>query len=331
MSNYVQGIYGALGGQGQVPLSSSKFLQGWQKKEGGATNNNATFNWLNRTDSGFPTINKVGVVAYPNFQTGVSRTADLIRTGYPALAKAIRTGAVNLSNPAQQGDLNRWLTGKRTPGASAYVTSVASLMGQSVGAAPASSGGMPAAPTSQPPRQMQQRDPAALALMMMQGLHASRNARSRGEVGGIMPLISEMMASRQSMPQIQAPQQGLAPAFAPSVSADSGGVIPSVLNMAHQFGMNITSGYRSVAKQAQLYANRSAPGSVGAPGKSWHNSGHAVDVTPDAKGKAFLTYAFAHPEQFKEVFFDPAGRSIKNGKIVNYTIGGHSDHIHFAM
>ena len=121
----------------------------------------------------------------------------------------------------------------------------------------------------------------------------------------------------------------------PKNASQAGGepkeISQSLGGLAKTFGLIITSGYRSVEKQAQLYAKRSSSGSVGRPGKSWHNSGRAIDVSPDAKGQAFLRYAFANPSQFKEVFYDPAGISIKNGKIIQSTIGGHSDHIHIAM
>lgn len=105
----------------------------------------------------------------------------------------------------------------------------------------------------------------------------------------------------------------------------------SLIKTAHDWGLKITSGYRSIEKQSELYAGRSAPGSVAAPGKSYHNYGRAIDVAPTENGKRFLAWAFAHPSLFKEVFYDPAGRSIKNGKIVKWTVGGHSDHIHIAM
>lgn len=41
-------------------------------------------------------------------------------------------------------------------------------------------------------------------------------------------------------------------------------------------------------------------------------------------------YALAHPEQFSEFFYDPAGKYVKNGKVIQGSIGGHSDHAHAA-
>ena len=78
------------------------------------------------------------MVALPSYQEGVRRTSDLIRKGYPALAQAFATGKVNFQDPGLQGDLNRWLSGKRTPGMTPYVSKIASSMGQggAVGAVP---------------------------------------------------------------------------------------------------------------------------------------------------------------------------------------------------
>lgn len=124
MAEWAQSLVKALGGQ-PTPANLA-FLNSWQRWEGGHTANAATFNWLNRTDTGFPTINKVGVAAYPDATTGISRTAALLRSGYPAIAAALKGGAVDLNDPAIQGDLNRWLTGKRTPGVTPYVSKIAS-------------------------------------------------------------------------------------------------------------------------------------------------------------------------------------------------------------
>ena len=60
----------------------------------------------------------------------MKRTSDLIRKGYPSIAKALTTGQVNFQDPGLQGDLNRWLSGNRTPGMTPYVSKIASSMGQ---------------------------------------------------------------------------------------------------------------------------------------------------------------------------------------------------------
>ena len=109
------------------------------------------------------------------------------------------------------------------------------------------------------------------------------------------------------------------------------GVTPQLYDFAKRFNLQITSGFRSVAKQRAIYANRSAPGSVAAPGKSYHNSGRAIDVAVSAASKRAYEWALKHPGLFAEAFFDTRGVYIKNGRIVRGRIGGHSDHIHFAL
>jgi murein DD-endopeptidase MepM/ murein hydrolase activator NlpD len=92
----------------------------------------------------------VGVVAMPNMQAGVKRTAELLRSGYPALAQAFASGQVDFQDPELQGDLNRWLSGKRTPGMTPYVQKIAGSYGQDL-------------PLSAPVSQSRRGAPAAVA------------------------------------------------------------------------------------------------------------------------------------------------------------------------
>lgn len=64
---------------------------------------------------------------------------------------------------------------------------------------------------------------------------------------------------------------------------------------------------------------------------SWHYKGRAVDVagSPDQM-RALAEAALAHPEQFRELFYDPLGVYVKDGKVYRGAIGGHSDHVHLA-
>ena len=119
---------------GRPTPGATKFFRAWQQREGGWTANQARYNPLNLTapGSGLPTINSVGVVAMPSMQAGVQRTANLLRSGYPALAEALRTGQVDFRNPAVQADLNRWVSGNRKPGMSSYVSGIAQAFGQNV-------------------------------------------------------------------------------------------------------------------------------------------------------------------------------------------------------
>lgn len=119
---------------GKPTKQSSKLFSAWQQREGGWSNNAATYNPLNLTapGSGLPTINSVGVVAMPTYQAGIKRTADLIRSGYPAIYKALRSGRVDFQDPALQADFNRWVSGNREPGMTKYVSGVAQSYGQNI-------------------------------------------------------------------------------------------------------------------------------------------------------------------------------------------------------
>lgn len=130
IGNFAADLVTSLGGK--PTKQSTDLFNSWQRWEGGWTNNDATFNPLNLTapGSGLPTINSVGVVAIPTYQAGVKRTSDLIRSGYPSIAKALATGRVDFRDPGLQADLNRWLSGKRTPGMTPYVSKIASSFGQ---------------------------------------------------------------------------------------------------------------------------------------------------------------------------------------------------------
>jgi hypothetical protein len=64
---------------------------------------------------------------------------------------------------------------------------------------------------------------------------------------------------------------------------------------------------------------------------SYHYRGRAIDVAGNPRSMmALARQALQHPEQFTEVFFDPLGVYVKNGKIYKGSIGGHSDHVHLA-
>src|SRR5215831_843163 len=129
LGSFATGLIESLGGR-PTPRAT-KFFRAWQQREGGWTANAARYNPLNLTapGSGLPTINSVGVVAMPTMQAGIARTARLLRSGYPALARALASGNVSIADPAVQADLNRWVSGKRTPGMSQYVRGIASAFG----------------------------------------------------------------------------------------------------------------------------------------------------------------------------------------------------------
>lgn len=102
-----------------APVTSGtlRLLRSWQAREGGHTNNNATWNWLNTTKGKqFPAINSVGVRAFPDYRTGVAYTADTIIGGYPSVVEALRSGKPYLPKyrSALIGDFSKWVSGDRT-------------------------------------------------------------------------------------------------------------------------------------------------------------------------------------------------------------------------
>lgn len=64
---------------------------------------------------------------------------------------------------------------------------------------------------------------------------------------------------------------------------------------------------------------------------SYHWVHRAVDVvgTPREMQRIHAA-ALRRPRQFREAFYDPSGRYVKNGEIVRGAIGGHQDHVHLA-
>jgi hypothetical protein len=64
---------------------------------------------------------------------------------------------------------------------------------------------------------------------------------------------------------------------------------------------------------------------------SYHYRGRAVDLSGSpARMRALAQSALKHPQDFVEMFYDPIGLYIKNGKVYKGAIGGHSDHVHLA-
>jgi len=64
---------------------------------------------------------------------------------------------------------------------------------------------------------------------------------------------------------------------------------------------------------------------------SWHYVHRAIDVTGTANEmRRVHLAALRHPERFREAFYDPTGRYVKNGRVYDGVIGGHRDHVHLA-
>lgn len=64
---------------------------------------------------------------------------------------------------------------------------------------------------------------------------------------------------------------------------------------------------------------------------SYHYRYRAIDVYgPEEAMRACAAAACRRPGEFREVFYDPLGRYVKNGEIRLGKIGGHEDHVHLA-
>lgn len=247
---------------GQPTQSGVNLFLAQQRKEGGWTNNAAAFNPLNRTDQGFPTMNKVGVAVYPDYQTGVARTVALLKTGYPALAKAYQSGKVNFQDPALQGDFNRWVSGKREPGASPYVQSIASLYGSPVPAGTPSAGaGTPMASSSGQPQPSAAPAPKPFDATPAIGNWLQQSRQGLG--GSLKPLFAAISAMNR---QQTAP--GTPPSASNPMPTPGGGAAPQAGPMLQPGtswkGSHVTDGLGWGTKSAEDIM--ASPGTgVGAP------------------------------------------------------------------
>jgi cell wall-associated NlpC family hydrolase len=96
------------------------FLDAWQRHEGGHTNNSARFNWLNTTHGEGPSINSVGVKAFPSFQKGIMYTAQTLMNGrYQDILDGLRSGDPS----GASAGLQTWVSG-RPDGNPTYAASI---------------------------------------------------------------------------------------------------------------------------------------------------------------------------------------------------------------
>lgn len=61
-----------------------------------------------------------------------------------------------------------------------------------------------------------------------------------------------------------------------------------------------------------------------------HITGHAIDMVGSPGAMAAFARAVMSRPGIKDVFYDPLGYSLDNGKFWGATIGGHSDHVHVS-
>lgn len=141
------------------------------------------------------------------------------------------------------------------------------------------------------------------------------------------PLVAQIVASNDALIGISPPPLELfaqqATANAPAQSAPpvqpkkprrSGTTIRFLEQFAAPYGLTVTS----------------TTGGKHVKG-SYHYRGKAVDFAGDQQRMmALAEAALQHPADFKEVFFDPLGFYVKNGRVYRGAIGGHTDHVHLA-
>src|SRR5574337_767947 len=118
------------------------FLQNWQRMEGGATNNDATFNWLNTTlnaPGAIRSINSAGVKAYDTQAHGIAALASTLKNGrYGDILAGLRSGNPYQSNVA--AGLETWVSGSPT-GNPTYAKRV---LGEKIAAGASAPGGVSA-------------------------------------------------------------------------------------------------------------------------------------------------------------------------------------------
>lgn len=111
MSDWRRALLKALG----MPITSAnlQFLATWQRYEGGATNNSASYNWLNTTHGPGRSINSDGVKAFPDFQTGIRSLAETLHNGnYHDILRALAHGDPYHVKPI--AGLETWVSGSPT-------------------------------------------------------------------------------------------------------------------------------------------------------------------------------------------------------------------------
>lgn len=108
-----------------------RFLDTWQRWEGGHTNNDARFNWLNTTRGNGRAINSVGVKSFGSFRDGIRYTTETLRNGrYQDILDALASGNPYAARP--EAGLQTWVSGSPT-GNPGYAQKV---LGGKVGGAP---------------------------------------------------------------------------------------------------------------------------------------------------------------------------------------------------
>jgi cell wall-associated NlpC family hydrolase len=193
-----------------------RFLETWQRLEGGHTNNDARFNWLNTTVDGpgaVRDINSVGVTAFDSFNHGVGALAKTLENGrYGDVIAALRSGNPYQAKPV--AGLSTWLSGSPNSASGAKYASrvLGTPIEQAKGAARSAYDASPAAVVNGPsPNQLLAfRQQAVGALLQMSantvaGRGPNSNWDALGQLGaaraGLMQAQAQATLSEQDARQ----------------------------------------------------------------------------------------------------------------------------------
>lgn len=273
-----------------------KFLNAWIRAEGTSAANNPLATTHNMP--GATAFNSVGVRNFRSFNQGVEATYKTLTNGlYDNIVNGLRSGNASAVQLGQAVAGSPWGTG-------AGVLRVLGANGQNIGSLPSAS--LPEAPK----------------LDIRSMVHQNLQDIARGEFSTAKRTKRRKEALTQYRKALGAfklatPRESLTVAPSGDIQAN----IDRHADFAARFGLNITSSFRDPE------ANRATGG---AP-RSNHLRGDAIDISVTDAAKRAYEFALANPHLFKEAFYDPVGRYIKNGKIIKGAIGGHSDHIHFSL
>lgn len=194
-----------------VTPENLRFLETWQRFEGGWTNNDASFNPLNTTKNApgaIRSINSVGVKKFDSLQRGIDATLATIRNGrYPDIDAGLKDGNP-YDNPIAD-DLSVWVSGKPTgENGAAYAKRVMGTSysppkpgqgkGKVVGSPPSS---VPAGGFSAPPGASGDPRQAVLAMLMQRNAATAMGRPDmRPGFGSILQALSAFRAQRAGGP-----------------------------------------------------------------------------------------------------------------------------------
>ena len=261
------------------------FLSTWQRFEGGATNNNAAFNYLNTiwNAPGAKSINSVGVKAYGSLGQGAAAWAATLKANrnYAGLDAGLRAG--NPYTKASVPGLSTWLSG--SPNSSSGLSYATRVLGTKLAPAPQS------APTQPSALMGSAAGPSALdalRTMTSSALLAQSAATAAGQMPDMTGLLALATARRAILSQPSPGNPGVAPSGTPgSASAPAYSGAGVSLKIEGQYGNenpHFLSALTAAAKARCAVAiqvtsgERSAQHNAAVGGAS--NSNHL----PDAQG-----------------------------------------------